>query len=216
MFELLSTFTIADFIKGLVIGVSIAAPVGPIGVLCMRTTLADGMLAGFVTGLGAAAADAIYAAIGALGIAAVTTLLNSAGLYLRIAGIAVLLWIAWGTWRQTPGETAASTGAKGKSLWLAFAGTCALTLTNPMTILSFAAIFAGAGLAATGANATSQAVTLVAGTFIGSMAWWLILSGSVAAFRAKIGPRTLSTLNKVSALILLGFAVWMGWQALLL
>ncbi|MBL8630320.1 MAG: LysE family transporter [Rhodospirillaceae bacterium] len=200
-----------DFAKGLLIGVSIAAPVGPIGVLCMRTTLAQGMLSGFVTGLGAAVADAIYAAIGALGIAAVTALLQSAGPYLRLVGIAVLLWIAWGTWRQVPGDKAADNGAAGKSLWVAFASTCALTITNPMTILSFAAIFAGAGLTA---GSTSQAAVLVAGTFAGSMAWWLFLSGTVAAFRAKIGLSTLGLINKISALILIGFAIWMLVQAL--
>ncbi len=207
-----------DFAKGLVIGVSIAAPVGPIGVLCIRTTLAHGMLAGFVTGLGAAAADAIYAALGAFGIAAVTALLQSAGPALRIIGIAVLLWIAWSTWRQKPGDKAAATGSSGgagRSLWVAFATTCALTLTNPMTILSFAAIFAGAGLATSGGDAAvAQAVALVAGAFMGSMAWWLLLSGAVAAFRTRVGPATLSTINKISALILLGFAVWMAVQAL--
>lgn len=207
---------LTDFAKGLLIGVSIAAPVGPIGVLCMRTTLAQGMLAGFVTGLGAAAADAIYAAIGALGIAAVTALLQSTGPYLRIVGIAVLLWIAWTTWRQVPGDTAANTGvsgksASGKSLWVAFASTCALTITNPMTILSFAAIFAGAGLTA---GSTTQAVALVAGTFAGSMAWWLFLSTTVAAFRAKIGLGTMGRINKISALVLIGFALWMLAQAL--
>lgn len=212
MFEFLP-----DFIKGLVIGVSIAAPVGPIGILCIRTTLAEGMTAGFVTGLGAATADAIYAAIGALGIAAITTALQSAGFYLRIVGIAVLLWIAWRTWRQTPSDTAANTGAAGKSLWIAFASTCALTLANPTTILSFAAIFAGAGLAAANANtAAAQAIALVSGAFLGSLAWWLFLSGSVALFRARIGVSTLGIINKISALVLIGFAAWMGLQAVAL
>jgi threonine/homoserine/homoserine lactone efflux protein len=201
-----------DFLKGLVIGVSIAAPVGPIGVLCIRTTLTQGVTAGFVTGLGAAAADAIYAALGAFGIGAVTLLINSAGQPLRIIGIIVLLWIAWSTWRQkTSNETSLQAAP---SLWPAFIGTCGLTLTNPMTILSFAAIFAGAGLTGGGENAVGQAAMLVAGTFAGSMAWWLVLSGSVAALRSKVGPRTLGAINKVSALVLLGFAAWMAFQAL--
>lgn len=214
MFEFLT-----DFSKGLVIGVSIAAPVGPIGILCIRTTLAAGMTAGFVTGLGAATADAIYAALGAFGITAVTLILQSTGPYLRIAGIAVLLWIAWSTWRQTPRDAdAGNVNQLGSSLWMAFASTCALTLTNPMTILSFAAIFAGAGLAAPAgaeaATAFGQAIALVSGAFVGSMAWWLLLSESVAAFRAKIGVATLGLINKVSAIILLGFAAWMAFQLL--
>lgn len=209
---------LADFTKGLVIGVSIAAPVGPIGILCMRTTLTQGMTAGFVTGLGAATADAIYAALGAFGIGAISVLLKSAGAYLQYVGIGVLIWIAWTTWHQKPANTDGNddTSAEAPSLWIAFASTCGLTLANPMTILSFAAIFAGAGLATAGeqsARLTTQAIALVCGTFVGSMAWWLFLSGSVAAFRAKIRPGALAKINKVSATILLGFAAWMTAQA---
>ena len=204
---------LADFAKGLVIGVSIAAPVGPIGILCMRTTLAQGMGAGFVTGLGAATADAIYAALGAFGISAVTLILQSAGNYLRLAGIVVVLWIAWGTWRQKPAaaDTATETPT---SLWVAFATTCGLTLTNPMTILSFAAIFAGAGLAATEGSVSLRAATLVVGTFVGSLAWWLFLSGTVAGLRGKISLVTLAMINKISAVVLVGFAIWMAVQAI--
>ncbi len=205
----------SDFAKGLVIGVSIAAPVGPIGILCMRTTLAQGMKAGFVTGLGAATADAIYAALGAFGVGAVTLILASAGTYLRILGIAVLIWIAWNTWRQKAVASDGQILAPALSLWAAFASTCGLTLTNPMTILSFAAIFVGAGLSvsnAASANIALQGTLLVAGTFVGSMAWWLFLSGSVAAFRAKVGPNALNAINKISAVVLLGFAAWMVTQ----
>lgn len=210
MYEYLS-----DFAKGLVIGVSIAAPVGPIGVLCIRTTIAEGMLAGFVTGLGAATADGLYAAIGAFGVAAITSLLQSATPYLRGVGILVLLWLGWTTWRQKPSDKPAETAAKGRSLGFAFAGTFALTMTNPMTILFFAAIFAGAGLTdADTKPALDQALVLVAGAFMGSLAWWLFLSGSVAAFRAKIGLSTLTHINKISAAILIGFAGWMAAQAL--
>ncbi len=206
---------LADFTKGLLIGVSIAAPVGPIGILCMRTTLAHGMSAGFVTGLGAATADALYAALGAFGISAVTLILQSAGSYLRLAGIAVLLWIAWETWRQKPvPPDFASLTITPPSLWIAFATTCGLTLTNPMTILSFAAIFAGAGLATADGSVAVRAVTLVVGTFVGSLAWWLFLSGSVAALRSKISVGALALINKTSAAVLIGFAIWMALQAM--
>lgn len=205
--------TFADIAKGLVIGVSIAAPVGPIGILCIRTTLAQGLRAGFFTGAGAATADAIYAAIGAFGISAITIFLESAGFYLRIVGILVLLWIARSTWRQKPAENAANVGPM-PSLWLAFASTCGLTLTNPMTILSFAAIFAGAGLGTASSNTTTQATALISGTFLGSLAWWLVLSGSVAMMRARISASTLNVINKTSAVVLVGFALWMAAQAI--
>ncbi|MDX2142127.1 MAG: LysE family transporter [Rhodospirillaceae bacterium] len=205
---------ISDLLRGAIIGVSIAAPVGPIGILCIRRTLASGMAAGFCTGLGAAVADAVYAAIGALGITAVTTWLIGNGTPLRAAGIGLLLWIAWSTWRSPARDPNESNDAGASSLLGAFAQTFALTMANPMTIISFAAIFAGSGLGMAKAVGLDHAAALVCGAFVGSLAWWLILSGSVAHLRGRITPGTLGLINKLSALILLGFAAWMASELL--
>jgi len=205
---------LSDFIKGLVIGVSIAAPVGPIGILCIRTTLASGMTAGVATGLGAAVADAIYAAVGAMGVGAAAVALESAGPALQLVGIGVLLWLAAATWRRAGRAATPTDGAAYASLAAAFAGTCALTLANPMTILSFAAIFAGAGLSVTGDGLAARAAALVGGTFVGSLAWWLALSGAVALLRGRIGPGAMTAINKAAALVLAGFAAGMAAQAL--
>jgi threonine/homoserine/homoserine lactone efflux protein len=196
-------------LRGAIIGVSIAAPVGPIGILCIRRTLAAGMPSGVFTGLGAATADAVYAGIGALGLTAITTWLIDNGAILRAAGIGLLAWIAWTTWRSPArAPNHAETGAH-PSLLAAFAQTFALTIANPMTIISFAAIFAGSGLGAAREDTLAQAAALVGGAFAGSLAWWLILSGSVAILRARVTPGVLRAINRGSALLLLGFALWM-------
>ena len=161
---------------------SIAAPVGPIGLLCIRRTLDAGFMAGFAGGLGTAVADAAYAAVAAFGLTAVAAFLASASLPLQIAGIAVLAWLGFNTLRAAPhGEPATEVEAAGGL----FVQTFFLTLTNPTTILSFAAVFAGLGLAAGGER--DRAFALVVGMFLGSLAWWFVLAGTISLMRHKIG-----------------------------
>ena len=162
------------YLKGLVIGFSIAAPVGPIGVLCMQRSLERGRVVGLATGMGAAAADAVYGCVAAFGLAAFSAALMSGGNWLRGVGGLFLLWLGVQIFRSHPADKAASAGGgaqAGGSLLRAFASTFVLTLTNPMTILSFAAIFAGLGVG-TGATRWESGL-LVAGVFCGSAAWWL-------------------------------------------
>src|SRR3954464_13203125 len=137
-----------DFLfKGMAIGVSVAAPVGPIGVLCIRRSLAQGRRVGFVSGLGAATADAGYALIAAVGLGAVTRVLVEHTMWLQVVGGAFMLYLGISTLRSRPRATEAEAGNR-SGLLPAFASTVALTLTNPMTILSFAGIFAGLGAGA--------------------------------------------------------------------
>ncbi|MDR7419579.1 MAG: LysE family transporter [Armatimonadota bacterium] len=192
-------------VRGLVIGLSIAAPVGPIGVLCIRRSLAQGRAAGFVSGLGAATADAVYGAVAGLGLTFLSWFLVSQQTWLRLAGGAFLLCLGARTFLTHPSGQAA--GADGRGLLGAYASTFFLTLTNPMTILSFAAIFAGLGLARATDRCGSTAA-LVTGVFLGSAAWWLILSGAAAAFRGSFTPGGLRWVNRVSGVVitLFGFA----------
>jgi threonine/homoserine/homoserine lactone efflux protein len=192
------------FLNGAVIGLSIAAPVGPIGVLVIRRTLAEGRLTGFVTGLGAATADAIYGAIGALGLALVASALSGASIWLRLLGGLFLCYLGLRTFRAPPSDRAAATSGADRAR--AYAATLLLTLTNPATILSFAAIFAGLGVGSARGD-LSAALVLVAGVFCGSALWWLLLSGGVSLARAKLTPRELSWVNRVSGAIIAGFGV---------
>lgn len=192
------------FVRGLLIGLSIAAPVGPIGVLCIRRTLTDGRLMGFATGLGAAVADALYGAVAAFGLTAVTGLLVGQQRWLALGGGLFLLYLGLTTFRTRPAERAATAG--GTNLVGAFASTVLLTLTNPTTILSFVAIFAALGLGAS-AGSLVEAVALVLGVFLGSALWWLLLSSGVGLVRRWLTPDRLVWINRLSGLIILSFGL---------
>lgn len=191
-------------LRGLVIGVSIAAPVGPIGLLCIRRSLADGMAAGLATGLGAAAADAVYGAIAGFGLAAVTALILDAQVPLRLVGGLLLLWLAWGTLRAEPAQAAARVDG-GRGLAGAFASTFFLTLANPATIISFAAVFGALGVGHAGGG--SAAAAMVTGVFLGSALWWLILTAGVGLVRARVTPALMRWINRVSGAVLGGFGL---------
>lgn len=193
------------FAKGAVLGFSIAAPVGPIGVLCIRRTLAHGALTGFVSGLGTAAADALYGCIAAFGLTAVSSWLLSGQFALRLFGGLFLLYLGITTFRARPASTAAK--ADGKGLAGAFASAFVLTLTNPMTILSFAAVLAGLGLGSFSGDFRLAGI-MVAGVFFGSLAWWWLLSGIVSRMRSTFDAQRMKWVNQISGTIIIGFGMW--------
>ncbi|MBI5960697.1 MAG: LysE family translocator [Chloroflexi bacterium] len=191
--------------RGLVIGFSIAAPVGPIGVLCIRRTLANGRAIGFVSGLGAATADSVYGAVAALGLTVISSFLVDQQTWFRLIGGAFLLYLGVRTFRARPAENAAVT-RKSSGLTGAYFSTLVLTLTNPATILSFVAIFAGLGIAETEGDRVG-ALALVVGVFGGSAVWWLLLSGGVSLLRSRLTPARLRWINWFSGAILTGFGL---------
>jgi len=197
------------FLSSLVIGLSIAAPVGPIGLLTIQRSLEHGPRAGLATGLGAAAADAVYGAIGAYGVAWLVNALVAARVPLALFGGAVLLWMALQLLRAPVAEIAART-APARNGWQYFAGTFVLTLSNPATIFSFVAIF---GAMAARAASASPAL-MVAGVLLGSALWWLFLSSVVGRLRERFDARWRRRVNLVSAAVLAGFALWQ-WLSLL-
>jgi threonine/homoserine/homoserine lactone efflux protein len=192
-------------LRGLIIGFSIAAPVGPIGVLCIRRTLAEGRTFGFISGLGAATADAVYGCIAGFGLAFISSFLVRQQVGLRLVGGAFLCYLGFKTFLAKSVEQAAPT-TKGNGLAGAYVSTFFLTLTNPLTILSFAAIFAGLGVGDASGNYVSAGV-LVLGVFIGSALWWLILSGVVGVVRTTLTPHGLRWVNRISGLIITGFGL---------
>ncbi len=199
---------LGNLLRGLLIGFSIAAPVGPIGVLVIRRTLADGRATGLLSGMGAASADAIYGCVAAFGLTTVSGFLVDQQLWMRLVGGAFLVYLGQRTFRQRPAEERRTPTASVRHAGLAgaYASTFFLTITNPLTILSFAAVFAGLGLAGQGAGYASAAV-LVAGVFLGSALWWLLLSSGVSLFRSKLGPGALRWVNRISGSIILGLGV---------
>jgi threonine/homoserine/homoserine lactone efflux protein len=195
------------FLKGLVIGFSIAAPVGPIGLLCIRRSLCDGRLAGFVSGLGAATADAFYGIIAALGLTAIThALLDHRG-WLQLGGGAFLLYLGFATLRASPPLARSTSSTSARHLPAAYASTLMLTLTNPMTILSFLGIFAGLGIGGSSGSAFS-AGALVLGVFLGSAVWWLLLSATAGWLGARLERGGLRALNILSGVTIAAFGAW--------
>ena len=189
------------FARGLVLGFTIAAAVGPISLLTIRRTLAHGRIYGLASGLGVALADATYGGIAAFGLTAVTSILVGGRFVLGIVGGLFLLVLAWRTMTSRPGEVAEAEDRPG--LVGAFLSIFGLTMTNPMTIISFAAIFAGLGVVGRGG---ADAALLTLGVFSGSASWWLLLTAVVAALRARVTVRWLTWVNRASGIVLLAFA----------
>jgi threonine/homoserine/homoserine lactone efflux protein len=199
-----------DFLlRGLIMGFSVAAVVGPIAILCIQRTMHDGFLYGLVTGLGAATADAIYGSIAAFGLTVVTSMLVHFQSWIHLIGGLFLIYLGARTLFAKPAEKAAQ--AKGDNHARAYASTLLLTLTNPQTILSFAAIFAGLGLATSSrySNRTSiGSIVVVIGVFFGSALWWLILSGGISIARGRFTAHRLSWINRLSGCVILLFGLY--------
>lgn len=202
------------FIKSVMIGLSIAAPVGPIGVLCIQRSLGRGFRSGFATGIGAACADAIYGLFGAVGIAGIATALPVLGVVLKIGGGAFLVWLAWTIAREVPATQTGLPATPRTTVARDFLTTFGLTLSSPMTILSFIAVFAALGPVSNGRGAREgmgwlAVLSMVGGVFAGSAAWWLCLSGATAALRRKMPDSFMHGIARLSALVI---GVFGGFQ----
>jgi threonine/homoserine/homoserine lactone efflux protein len=199
-------------IKGIIVGFCAAVPVGPIGILCIRRSLADGQKIGMATGLGAATADAIYGCVAYFGLTAVSNFLIGQKLWLGLPGGLFVCGLGIGTFFKKPTEQKTTAGAHIGSLFSAYLSSLFLTLTNPTTIFSFMAIFASVGL---GVSPTLfNTVGLTAGMFIGSALWWLFLSISVSLFRSQINPGRMLLINRLAGIIILVFGLYLLWTAL--
>ena len=190
-------------IRGFVLGFTIAATVGPISLLVIRRTVAQGWLYGLVSGLGVATADATYGAVAAFGLSAITDVLVNARWVLGLAGGIFLLWMAWQTIRSTPTEVAAAPTRR-RGYAGAYLSILGLTMANPMTILSFGALFAGLGVTS---GATGDAALVVLGVLLGSTTWWVVLTAVIGTVRTRVTPLWIHRINLVSGVILGAFAV---------
>jgi threonine/homoserine/homoserine lactone efflux protein len=194
----------ALILRGFILGFTIAAAVGPISLLVIRRTIAQGQLYGLVSGLGVATADATYGAVAAFGLAAITDVLVHARVVLGLFGGVFLLWLAWRTVRSSPTEAAtpAPTGRRGYAG--AYLSILALTMANPMTILSFGALFAGLGVTS---GATGDAAFVVVGVLLGSATWWVVLTTVVGRLRGRMTSTWIHRINIASGVLIGAFAV---------
>ncbi len=194
------------FAKGVIIGFAIAAPVGPIGVLCIQRSLHNGFKVGLMTGIGAALADGVYGFIAGFGLTTLSFFLMTYQFWIRLFGGGFLIYLGIKLLLTQPKKK--QINQPDKSPWHACVTTFFLTLTNPATILSFIAIFAGLGLGTTQTNYLA-ATFLVLGITFGSACWWLMLSSGVAfILHRKLGLKFLREINLFSGVVLLGFGVF--------
>ena len=196
-----------DFLfRGLIIGVSIAAPVGPIGLLCIPRTVIQGHTSGFVSGLGAATADAVYGSVAGFGLDLVSNFLINQRIWIHLIGGALLLLLGIKVLLTRPAEQAAQTKYTVRGIWWSYLSTFLLTITNPMTILAFVAVFAALGVASSSNDYVSASFTVI-GVFLGSALWWLILSSVAGWLRGKLNRTAILWMGKLSAVIIIGFGI---------
>ena len=194
------------YVRGLLIGLSIAATVGPMSVLCIQRTLNKGQLYGLVSGLGIATADGVYGSIAAFGLTLITNFLIHEQIWIRLIGGLFLMYLGVKTILSRPPERAAALTMKTNSYLGAYTSTFLLTLTNPLTILSFAAIFAGIGVGSASKSFFS-ATAVVLGVFSGSTLWWIILTSAISLLRKKINSQLLLWINRISGAIITLFGI---------
>ncbi|RAU21765.1 lysine transporter LysE [Paramagnetospirillum kuznetsovii] len=195
---------ITPFLRGIAIGFSIAAPIGPVGVLCIRKALADGRLAAFVAGLGAAMADTLFGAVAAFGIGAVMSFIDGQVFALKLVGGVFMLGLGGHTWRSAAIGVEAVPG-QGPGMLKDFLLTFGITATNPGTILGVAGVFAALGPSVRPGG--PQSALLVAGIFCGSTLWWLVLSGVASAARSRFTPDRMRLFNHLSGGMLVVFGL---------
>lgn len=197
-------------LKGMAIGFAMAVPVGPVGLLCIRRTLNYGLVIGLLSGLGAALADALFAAVAAGGLASLTDFLLHIERQLQLAGGLFLVVLGIWTYFKRPVEKGTTRGGHHGAI----ATTFLLTLTNPMTLLAFLGFFVAFGVT-TGGGLLHGIAALVAGVFLGSGLWWTLLCVGVGELRHSIDPGLLHRINCFSALGISGFGVYVLIQPLL-
>lgn len=202
------------FLRCVGIGFAIAAPIGPVGLMCIRKALADGRPAAWMAGLGAALADTVFGAVVGLGLGAISHFLVDFGSLLKLLGGLFLVGIGIHTWRQAAVAQEAEE-AKGPGAWRDFLSTFAITITNPGTMMGVVGVFVGLGAAAQPVG-LAQSWQLVAGVFVGSALWWAVLTEMTILVRARFTPERMRTFNRVSGTLLmllgLGALISLLWR----
>lgn len=193
------------FAQSVFIGLAIAVPVDPIGILCIQRTLAYGMIHGFVSGLGAATADAIYGLMIAFGLLTLSSFVLYIADGVALMGGLFLFYLGFKTITTPITPELNSTTVINQGLWKTYLSTFALTISNPMTILAFIGIFSGIGGDLT--NDAQNNGVIVLGIFTGSLLWWIVLSGGVSLLRTWMTPQILKWINRLSGAVIGLFAI---------
>jgi threonine/homoserine/homoserine lactone efflux protein len=193
-------------LSGVVMGLIAAVPIGPVNLICIRRTFAFGPLNGFVSGLGAALGDGIFAAIMGFGLTWIAQLIEGYATIIELIGGALMVWMGFKTFTSPPLPRCHDDkpDSEGTNLIRAMVSTFALTITNPVTLLSFGVMFAGLGGLAGGAGSFNDAGFVVAGVVGGSAGWWLALTTVIGLFHAKIDEKAMRMINRICGVLVMG------------
>lgn len=194
------------FIQGIILGFSASVPLGPMGLICIQKTLNRGRLAGLVSGAGAAAADTFYAVIAAFGISFITDFIQKEQFTLRIIGSIILVLLGFKIFVTNPAIQIRKQNRKKNNLIGDFISIFFLTLSNPITVFFFGAVFASTGILK-GENSFLELIEVVVGVFTGAMLWWLILTTVVNVFRSKFRLKRLWWINKITGAVIVIFGL---------
>jgi threonine/homoserine/homoserine lactone efflux protein len=193
-------------LSGVVMGLIAAVPIGPVNLICIRRTFAFGPLNGFVSGLGAALGDGLFAAITGFGLTWIAQLIEGYATIIELIGGALMVWMGFKTFVAPPMPRQEDDGndGEGTNLMRAMVSTFALTITNPVTLLSFGVMFAGLGGLAGGAGSFTDASFVVGGVIAGSTGWWLALTTLIGLFHARIDEKAMRLINRICGLLVIG------------
>ena len=196
-------------LSGIAMGLVAAVPIGPVNLICIRRTFAFGSLNGFVSGLGAALGDGVFAAVTGFGLTWIAQLIEGYSTILELIGGAMMVWFGWRTFTAPPVVRCLDEGADngGTNLGRAMVSTFALTITNPATLMFFGGMFAGLGGLAGGAGSFADASLVVAGVVAGSAGWWLVLTALIGFFHTKIDEKAMRAINRTSGFLVAIFGL---------
>lgn len=196
-------------LSGVVMGLIAAVPIGPVNLICIRRTFAFGPLNGFVSGMGAALGDGIFAAIMGFGLTWIAQLIEGYATIIELIGGALMVWMGYKTFFSPPVPRCAEDrpDKEGTNLARVMISTFALTITNPVTLLSFGVMFASLGGLAGGAGSYHDAGFVVAGVVGGSAGWWLALTTVIGLFHAKIDEKVMRMINRICGVLVVGCGV---------
>lgn len=196
-------------LSGVVMGLIAAVPIGPVNLICIRRTFAFGTLNGFVSGMGAALGDGVFAAVSGFSLTWIAQLIQGYSTIIELIGGAMMVWLGWRTFIAQPVPHCPETGMdrSGSNLGRAMLSTFALTITNPATLMFFGGMFAGLGGLAGGAGSFADASLVVAGVAGGSALWWLVLTTLIGLFHTRIDEKALRAINRGSGVLVAIFGL---------
>jgi threonine/homoserine/homoserine lactone efflux protein len=195
---------LSPFLQGIIIGLTLAVPVGPISLLCIRRSIADGRLHGIISGFGVATADSLYAAVAVLGLTAISGIIVAHQIFFRIFASLVLMAVGVNVFLSLPVEPGENRGQE--SYPKDYLSMLAIALANPLTILFFIIVLPGIGITLGGASLSTSA-EFVLGIFSGSVAWWVLLCGAIGSVRTSLSTRNLQRINRISGILIVCFGI---------